>query len=149
MSEINYLNFFATTAFISGYTIYYFFKSTKNKFVNNIKEIEALKIRVNRIVYCHEQALTKINCLENKINSLINNKTTSVDKETLTDNEFSTDKEYSIVNECSTDKEDSINIDNWTCMDKSIHVNDAYKELQTELFITIPQPKSWLQQLYS
>jgi len=142
MSELNYLNFFATTAFISGYSMYFFFNSTRKAIINNIKEIDALKIRIDRLVYCHEQALTKIINLENKFNSL-SNKTVLVNKETLTDKECLTDKET------LADKENLINIDNWTCMDKSIHVNDAYEELQTELFITIPQPKSWLQQLYS
>jgi len=136
MSDFNYLNFFATTAFIGGYSMYFFFNSTRKSIINNVKEIDALKIRIDRLVYCHEQSLTKIINLENKFNNL-SNKTVLVNKETLTETET------------LADKDDSINIDNWTCMDKSIHANDAYEELQTELFITIPQPKSWLQQIYS
>lgn len=147
MSELHYLNFFATTAFVTSYSFYIFFNAARKSIFNNIKEIDALKIRIDRLVYCHEQLLTKIISLENKFNSL-NNKTVSVDKETLTDKESLTDKENLVDNKLS-DKDDSINIDNWTCMDKSINVNDACEELKTELFITIPRPKSWFTQMYS
>lgn len=144
--EFNCLNLFGTAAFIGGYTMYVFFNTARKSIFDNIKEINALKIRVNRIVYCHEQILTKIIDIENKINSLIVDKNSYVDKETLTDKETFTDKEDLTDDNDLCENHDSVNIDNWNCMDKSINVDDACQEL----FITIPKPsRSWFTQIYS
>lgn len=143
--DLGFNYFFMSSLVACSYSVIYIVtRNMKNVIIDNYKEINALKIKVNRLIYCHEQIMTKIIAIEKRLNIDTFDKSASTEDltlETCVDND-------NVEQKCHNNDNVEQNCnDNNKSTDLNIY--DTYEDLDCVPIIQVPKSKSWLQKIYS
>jgi hypothetical protein len=132
--EVGLNYFFISSVFAGSYSLFYIvMRNMKNVIFDNYREVDALKIKVDRLIYCQEKLITKLIAIEEKLNVNTSEKEVSTEDLTLLSVDDRVENEIEVKD---------------VFKPNTVHIDDAYENLDCMPIMPIIKSKSWLQKMY-